>query len=54
MKRALGSKIAMYVALSIGALAFLFPFFYMIVGSLQTNVDPTPAGAFPMAIRLVE
>ncbi|MCO7204001.1 carbohydrate ABC transporter permease [Microbacterium sp. CnD16-F] len=47
MKRALGSKIAMYVALSIGALAFLFPFFYMIVGSLQTNVDPTPAGAFP-------
>ncbi|SCY64458.1 carbohydrate ABC transporter membrane protein 2, CUT1 family [Microbacterium sp. LKL04] len=47
MKRALGSKIAMYTALSIGALAFLFPFFYMIVGSLQTNVDPSPAGAFP-------
>ena len=52
MKRALGSKIAMYVALSIGALAFLFPFFYMIVGSLQTNVDPTPAGAFPNPANL--
>ncbi len=52
MKRALGSKIAMYVALSLGALAFLFPFFYMIVGSLQTNVDPTPAGAFPNPANL--
>ena len=52
MKRALGSKIAMYVGLSIGALAFLFPFFYMIVGSLQTNVDPTPAGAFPNPANL--
>jgi len=52
MKRALGSKIAMYTALSIGALAFLFPFFYMIVGSLQTNVDPTPAGAFPNPANL--
>ncbi len=52
MKRALGSKITMYVALSIGALAFLFPFFYMIVGSLQTNVDPTPAGAFPNPANL--
>ena len=52
MKRALGSKIAMYTALSIGALAFLFPFFYMIVGSLQTSVDPTPAGAFPNPANL--
>ncbi|OAH48850.1 carbohydrate ABC transporter permease [Microbacterium oleivorans] len=52
MKRALGSKIAMYIALSLGALAFLFPFFYMIVGSLQTNVDPTPAGAFPNPANL--
>ncbi|WP_413354891.1 carbohydrate ABC transporter permease [Microbacterium sp. 1P06AB] len=52
MKRALGSKIAMYTALSIGALAFLFPFFYMIVGSLQTNVDPSPAGAFPNPANL--
>ncbi|CAL4858649.1 carbohydrate ABC transporter permease [Microbacterium sp. MM2322] len=52
MKRALGSKIAMYVGLSIGALAFLFPFFYMVVGSLQTNVDPSPAGAFPNPANL--
>lgn len=47
MRRALGSKAALYIVLSIGALAFLFPFYYMVVGSLQTNVDPTPAGAFP-------
>jgi multiple sugar transport system permease protein len=36
-----------YVVLGIGALAFLFPFYYMIVGSLQESPDPTPAGAFP-------
>ncbi|MGK3954408.1 carbohydrate ABC transporter permease [Microbacterium sp. I2] len=47
MRRALGSKIALYVVLSLGALAFLFPFWYMIVGSLQTDVDATVAGAFP-------
>jgi multiple sugar transport system permease protein len=43
----LGSKVALYIALSLGALASLFPFYYMVVGSLQTDVDPTPAGAFP-------
>ena len=47
MRRALGSKIALYVVLSLGALIFLFPFWYMIVGSLQTDVDATVAGAFP-------
>lgn len=47
MKRALGSSAAMYVVLSLGALAFLFPFYYMVIGSLQTTVDPSPAGAFP-------
>ncbi len=47
MRRALGSKVALYVVLAIGALAFLFPFYYMVVGSLQADVDPTPAGAFP-------
>jgi multiple sugar transport system permease protein len=52
MKRALGSKIALYVVLSIGALAFLFPFYYMIVTSLQTNSDPTLAGAFPNPANL--
>jgi ABC-type glycerol-3-phosphate transport system permease component len=33
--------------LGVGALAFLFPFYYMIIGSLQTSPDPTIAGAFP-------
>jgi multiple sugar transport system permease protein len=47
MKRALGSKIALYVVLSLGALIFLFPFWYMLVGSFQTDVDATVAGAFP-------
>jgi len=36
-----------YVVLGVGALVFLFPFYYMIIGSLQTSPDPTVAGAFP-------
>ena len=47
MRRALGSKTALYVVLSLGALAFLFPFYYMVIGSLQTDVDTSVAGAFP-------
>ena len=35
------------VVLGLGALVFLFPFYYMVIGSLQTTVDPTIAGAFP-------
>jgi multiple sugar transport system permease protein len=35
------------VVLGIGALVFLFPFYYMVIGSLQTEPDPTVAGAFP-------
>lgn len=35
------------VVLALGALAFLFPFYYMVIGSLQTKPDPTVAGAFP-------
>jgi len=35
------------VVLAIGALVFLFPFYYMVIGSLQTKPDPTVAGAFP-------
>jgi multiple sugar transport system permease protein len=42
-----GQNVLRYVILGIGALAFLFPFYYMMVGSLQTEPDPTPAGAFP-------
>ena len=47
MRRALGSKTALYLVLSLGALAFLFPFYYMVIGSLQTDVDTSVAGAFP-------
>ena len=35
------------VVLGIGAVAFLFPFYYMFIGSLQAAPDPSPAGAFP-------
>ncbi|MBV2353949.1 carbohydrate ABC transporter permease [Streptomyces sp. J2-1] len=41
--RSIGSRIA----LLIGAFAFLFPFYYMIIGSLQKAPDSSPAGAFP-------
>lgn len=52
MRRALGGKVAMYIVLSLGAVAFLFPFYYMVIGSLQTDVDSTPAGAFPNPANL--
>jgi len=42
-----GQNILRYVVLFIGALVFLFPFYYMVIGSLQTTPDPTVAGAFP-------
>jgi len=35
------------VALTLGALMFLFPFYYMLIGSLQDEPDTTPAGALP-------
>jgi len=34
-------------ALFLGALLFLFPFYYMLVGSLQKDPDTSIAGAFP-------
>jgi len=40
-------SILRYVLLGLGALVFLFPFYYMVVGSLQLNPDTTLAGAFP-------
>jgi len=40
------------IVLGVGALAFLFPFYYMIIGSLQTSPDPTVAGAFPNPANL--
>jgi multiple sugar transport system permease protein len=42
-----GQNILRYVVLFIGAVLFLFPFYYMVIGSLQTTPDPTIAGAFP-------
>ncbi|HEY0699927.1 MAG TPA: carbohydrate ABC transporter permease [Micromonospora sp.] len=33
--------------LAVGARIFLFPFWYMFVGSLQDEPDTSPAGAFP-------
>ncbi|SFR95227.1 multiple sugar transport system permease protein [Microbacterium sp. cf046] len=40
-------RIARWILLAVGALAFLFPFYYMVIGSLQTKPDTSPAGAFP-------
>jgi len=39
-------------ALTVGALAFLFPFYYMIVGSLQARSDSSLLGALPMPDNL--
>jgi ABC-type sugar transport system, permease component len=41
-----------YVVLTLGAVAFLFPFYYMFIGSLQAEPDPTIAGAFPNPANL--
>lgn len=35
------------VWLSLGAVVFLFPFYYMLIGSLQIKPDTSLAGAFP-------
>jgi ABC-type glycerol-3-phosphate transport system permease component len=40
-------RILVMVALFGGALTFLFPFYYMVVGSLQSTPNTTVAGAFP-------
>ncbi|TCN44314.1 multiple sugar transport system permease protein [Kribbella orskensis] len=36
-----------FLTLLVGAFVFLFPFYYMLIGSLQTEPDPTVRGAFP-------
>jgi multiple sugar transport system permease protein len=36
-----------YVVLFAGALVFLFPFYYMLIGSLQAEPDTSVSGAFP-------
>ncbi|KQO60069.1 carbohydrate ABC transporter permease [Curtobacterium sp. Leaf261] len=42
-----GQAALRFVVLLIGAVVFLFPFWYMIVGSLQASPDTSIAGAFP-------
>ena len=42
-----GQRILRGVVLGIGALVFLFPFYYMIIGSLQTKLDSTVTGLIP-------
>jgi len=47
-----GQAILQGIVLAIGAVAFLFPFYYMLVGSLQATPDTTVAGAFPNPANL--
>ena len=37
-----------FALLALGALVFLFPFYYMLVGSLQAESDTSVGGAFPI------
>jgi multiple sugar transport system permease protein len=46
-RRLTAGRVISLVALLIGALVFLFPFWYMVVGAFQAEPDPTVAGAFP-------
>ncbi len=46
-KPGLGGRITTYVLLVIGAAVFLFPFYYMVIGSLQKEPNTSIAGAFP-------
>ncbi|MGO4594252.1 carbohydrate ABC transporter permease [Leifsonia sp. 2TAF2] len=47
-----GQTILQGIVLTLGAIAFLFPFYYMLVGSLQNEPDTTIAGAFPNPANL--
>jgi len=51
-KMSRGQTVLRGVVLGLGALVFLFPFYYMVIGSLQTKPDPTVAGAFPNPANL--
>jgi multiple sugar transport system permease protein len=42
-----GRTVLRHLALYLGAAAFLFPFYYMVIGSLQEKPDTSLAGAFP-------
>ena len=45
-------RILPMILLLLGALVFLFPFYYMIVGALQTKRDPSLSGAIPWPSNL--
>jgi multiple sugar transport system permease protein len=47
-----GQAVLQGIVLAIGAIAFLFPFYYMVIGSLQAAPDTTIAGAFPNPANL--
>ncbi len=47
-----GQAIVQGIVLTLGAIAFLFPFYYMVVGSLQNAPDTSVAGAFPNPANL--
>ena len=42
-----GQSLLQGIVLGIGAIVFLFPFYYMVIGSLQKSPDTSIAGAFP-------
>lgn len=44
--------IGSFLLLALGAFVFLFPFYYMLIGSLQTSPDPSVSGAFPSPANL--
>ncbi len=46
------SRYGRLAALLVGAIAFLFPFYYMLVGSLQTHLNTSPSGALPNPANL--
>ena len=43
-----GRKLLSTLALSLGALVFLFPFYYMVIGSLQKKPDTSLKGLLPL------
>ncbi|TFB52051.1 carbohydrate ABC transporter permease [Cryobacterium tagatosivorans] len=47
-----GHHILRGIVLALGAFIFLFPFYYMVIGSLQESPDPSLAGAFPNPANL--
>src|SRR5690242_3775419 len=46
------ATVASYVCLTIGAVGFAFPFYYMVLASLQTRKDASLAGLIPWPSNL--